>query len=104
MDPMSAQPFHYRRLEPDGFELYSVGWNGSDDGGLPGHQEEHAFFNYAPKGKHHPDDMLWRVDGRSETLPILLIDANEGEDDASSPMMDIEMMKRYGLLPMGFDE
>jgi hypothetical protein len=48
--------------------------------------------------------MLWRVDGRSETLPILVIDANEGEDDASSPMMDIEMMKRYGLLPMGFDE
>ena len=104
MDPMSAQPFHYRRLEPDGFELYSVGWNGSDDGGLPGHQEEQPFFNYAPKGKHHPDDMLWRVDGRSETLPILLIDANEGEDDASSPMMDIEMMKRYGLLPMDFEE
>ena len=33
-DPMSSQPFHYRRLGSDGFELYSVGWNGKDEGGF----------------------------------------------------------------------
>ena len=33
LDPMSGQPFHYRKLGNDGFEFYSVGWNGKDDSG-----------------------------------------------------------------------
>ena len=41
-DPMSGELLHYRQ-EPDGFLLYSVGWNGVDDGapeldGMPGAQ------------------------------------------------------------------
>jgi len=32
-DVVDGQPLHYRRL-PDGrFLLYSIGWNGKDDGG-----------------------------------------------------------------------
>ncbi|HTJ01130.1 MAG TPA: hypothetical protein VL527_19760 [Dongiaceae bacterium] len=33
IDPMSGQPFHYRREGADGFLLYSVGKDGVDDGG-----------------------------------------------------------------------
>lgn len=32
-DPMSAQPFHYERTADGRFRLWSVGWNGKDDGG-----------------------------------------------------------------------
>lgn len=31
-DPMSGEDFKYKRLK-DGYELYSLGWNGRDDGG-----------------------------------------------------------------------
>jgi hypothetical protein len=38
-DVITGQPLHYRRT-PDGlFVLYSVGWNGRDDGGIPGTKE-----------------------------------------------------------------
>lgn len=32
-DIITAQPFHYRRTSDGKFVLYSVGWNGTDDGG-----------------------------------------------------------------------
>lgn len=32
-DVISGEPLHYRRTAPDQFVLYSVGWNGTDDGG-----------------------------------------------------------------------
>jgi hypothetical protein len=32
-DIINAQPFHYRRTSDGKFVLYSVGWNGTDDGG-----------------------------------------------------------------------
>lgn len=32
-DPMSGQPFHYERTADGRFRLWSVGWNGKDDGG-----------------------------------------------------------------------
>ena len=35
-DLIGAQPLHYRRTEDGKFPLYSVGWNETDDGGLPG--------------------------------------------------------------------
>jgi len=101
-DPMSSQPFHYRRLGSDGFELYSVGWNGKDEGGFPGLLPVHwrdRSWNY----EDEPDDVLWRVEGREETFPVVLREPEDDEDE-SSMMQDIEMMKRYGLLPEGFDD
>ncbi len=35
-DIIGGQPLHYRRTEVGKFLLYSVGWNETDDGGLPG--------------------------------------------------------------------
>ncbi len=32
-DPMSGQPFHYERTADGRFRLWSIGWNGKDDGG-----------------------------------------------------------------------
>ena len=90
LDPMTQAPFKYKRLEGDGFEIYSVGWNGRDDQGISSKSG-----GYFLEGL--PDDLLWRVEGSSVKLPIL----KETIDD---PKIDIEMMKRYGLLPMGDEE
>ena len=35
-DIIGGEPLHYRRTEDGKFLLYSVGWNETDDGGLPG--------------------------------------------------------------------
>jgi hypothetical protein len=35
-DIVNGQPLHYRRTDDGKFLLYSVGWNETDDGGLPG--------------------------------------------------------------------
>jgi len=35
-DIIGGQPLHYRRAADGAFILYSVGWNGQDDGGVPG--------------------------------------------------------------------
>ena len=35
-DIINGQPLHYRRTQDGNFVLYSVGWNETDDGGLPG--------------------------------------------------------------------
>jgi hypothetical protein len=34
LDPMNNQPFHYHRTDDGWFQLYSVGLNGQDDGGV----------------------------------------------------------------------
>jgi len=34
-DVINSQPLHYHRTEKGTFLLYSVGWNGQDDGGVP---------------------------------------------------------------------
>jgi hypothetical protein len=34
-DVINGQPLHYRRTENGRFLLYSIGWNGKDDGGAP---------------------------------------------------------------------
>ncbi|MBI5802294.1 MAG: hypothetical protein HZA92_16410 [Verrucomicrobia bacterium] len=39
LDPMSGQPFHYERTADGRFRLWSVGWNGKDDGGAVGLRE-----------------------------------------------------------------
>jgi len=35
-DIIGGQPLHYRRTESGKFLLYSIGWNETDDGGVPG--------------------------------------------------------------------
>jgi hypothetical protein len=35
-DIIGGEPLHYRRTDDGKFLLYSVGWNETDDGGLPG--------------------------------------------------------------------
>lgn len=52
-DIIKGGPLHYRRSDEDRFALYSIGWNGVDDGGEPG---------LTDKGKHDPvkGDWLWR--------------------------------------------
>jgi hypothetical protein len=35
-DAITGEPFKYRRTDGSHFVLYSLGWNGKDDGGLPG--------------------------------------------------------------------
>jgi hypothetical protein len=35
-DPLTGETYHYRRLSDAAFVLYSVGWDGKDDGGKPG--------------------------------------------------------------------
>ena len=86
LDPMSGQPFHYRKLGNDGFEFYSVGWNGEDDSGFPGDlSRDRGLFN----DEGMPDDVLWRVEGSEETLPVVLTEPEKEED----------IFKKYGLLP-----
>lgn len=41
-DPMSGQPFRYRRLDNGWFQLWSVGANGRDDGGVMKDRENDA--------------------------------------------------------------
>ena len=77
LDPMSGQPFHYRKLGNDGFEFYSVGWNGKDDSGFPGDlSRDHGLFD----DEGMPDDVLWRVEGSEETLPVVLTELEKEED------------------------
>lgn len=35
-DVISGKPYKYRRTSDGQFVLYSVGWDGTDDGGMPG--------------------------------------------------------------------
>jgi hypothetical protein len=35
-DPITGEPYKYRRADDGRFVLYSVGWNEKDDGGVPG--------------------------------------------------------------------
>jgi hypothetical protein len=35
LDVLTGQPLRYRRIDTNRFELYSLGWNGTDEGGRP---------------------------------------------------------------------
>ena len=35
-DVITGQPLNYRRTDDNQYLLYSVGWNQTDDGGVPG--------------------------------------------------------------------
>jgi hypothetical protein len=52
-DIINGQPLHYRRTDDGKFLLYSVGWDGRDDDGLP--EDFKPFFQLKPAG-----DWVWR--------------------------------------------
>ena len=52
-DVIGGQPLHYRRTAEGGYVLYSVGWNGADDGGRVGQGE-----NAIQEG-----DWVWMIHG-----------------------------------------
>lgn len=56
-DVIGGGPLHYRRTAEGGYVLYSVGWNGKDDGGQVG-QGEKAL---------QEDDWVWMIHGGSES-------------------------------------
>jgi hypothetical protein len=61
LDPMNNQPFHYQRTDDGWFQLYSVGLNGQDDGGV--------FI--VKKGKKEEDlDWPWPVPSRQTKKTI----------------------------------
>tara|TARA_Y100001934_G_scaffold279052_1_gene381821 strand:- start:1055 stop:1270 length:216 start_codon:yes stop_codon:yes gene_type:complete len=38
-DLFDRKPIHYKRVNDDSFELYSVGWNMKDEGSIPAKKE-----------------------------------------------------------------
>lgn len=62
LDPMSGISFTYKQLSKDSFEIYSVGWNGRDDGG-----------NRAKKHRKddtvQTDDFLWVIGDATKGIP-----------------------------------
>ena len=54
-DIVNGQPLRYRRTEDGNFLLYSVGWNGKDDGGKPEPAKYFYFAMAEPTG-----DWVWR--------------------------------------------
>jgi hypothetical protein len=63
-DIINGQPLHYRRTENGRFLLYSVGWNGTDDGGIVARQKKTEYsYEKAPDGKAPLDkssgDWVW---------------------------------------------
>ena len=53
-DVIGGQPLKYHRTDNGQFALYSVGWNGTDDGGAVFPPEDSSFGNESGKG-----DWVW---------------------------------------------
>jgi hypothetical protein len=61
-DIITGEPLHYRRTENGNFLLYSVGWNGKDDGGVPPQERnfDDLFFHERETG----GDWVWMFPAR----------------------------------------
>ena len=83
-DPMTHEPWHYRRDEERGFRLYTVGKNGRDDGGE---------FERRSNVK---DDILWSVEAVTPKLPEFELmspsELNELEERMKRKMREYEHM------------
>ncbi len=64
MDPFSDKPVIYRKID-DGFTLYSVGFDFTDDGGTPGRDRKGRPNNWAETG----DAVFWPIPKPPETSP-----------------------------------
>lgn len=53
-DVTEGRPLHYRTSPDHGFVLYSIGWNGKDDGGEPGRKANGAWDSNA-------GDWVWKL-------------------------------------------
>ncbi|HWL51810.1 MAG TPA: hypothetical protein VNQ90_05215 [Chthoniobacteraceae bacterium] len=62
-DLVTGEPLHYRRTENGRFLLYSVGWNGTDDGGRTFFSKQKRRFFTLPKG-----DWIWPLPDESSEL------------------------------------
>jgi hypothetical protein len=67
MDPMTRQALAYRKSSETGFEIYSVGMNGVDDGGR---RIERPKRNQTSP----PDDLLWSISEFPTQLPAFHVD------------------------------
>ena len=87
-DPMIDEPLKYQRTN-DGYEIYSVGINGKDEKGF-------RQLNHNRHQEVSEDDLLWIVGEKSKLLPAVTLRPKP----ANNNLMDTEMMKRYGLMPI----
>jgi hypothetical protein len=99
IDWMDGQPLRYRLREDGTFVLYSVGEDGIDQGGEPDRSSEAI-------GWQRDQDFVWPQPAPMDEVATADAEAvaeatvREAKGSASSAArMDIEMMKRYGLLP-----
>ena len=76
-DPMTHEPWHYRRDEERGFRLYTVGKNGRDDGG------------------ESQDDILWSVEAVAPKLPEFEY-MSPSELNELEERMEREMREKFG--------
>lgn len=67
MDPMTHQKLAYTKKGSEGFEIYSVGMNGVDEGGR--HIRRPKRSQPDP-----PDDLLWSIGGPANGLPTFHIE------------------------------
>ena len=83
-DPMTHEPWHYRRDEERGLRLYTVGKNGRDDGGE------------FERGSNVKDDILWSVEAVTPKLPEFELmspsELNELEERLEREMREYEHM------------
>jgi hypothetical protein len=56
-DVVDGQPLHYHRMSDGRFRLYSIGWNGKDDGGVVG-------LNIAGRVNPQLGDWVWQYSAR----------------------------------------
>ncbi len=77
IDPMTRSPLPYQRLGKHGFEIYSAGLNGKDEGGRSTQKQRHK-----PGGDAAPDtdDILWRVLGDAADIPSFEENEPKGMD------------------------
>ncbi len=57
MDVIGGQPLRYLRTPEGGYVLYSLGWNGTDEGGQPGSGDDAI----------RRGDWVWRIRGGAES-------------------------------------
>jgi len=64
-DVIEGRPLHYRVSPDQGFVLYSIGWNGKDDGGEPGRKANGVWDSNA-------GDWVWKLSrsGAAATPPV----------------------------------
>ncbi len=60
-DVINGEPLHYRRQTTNTFLLYSVGWDGKDDGGV-GAMRMQAASEKTPQPSAAPADWVWPMD------------------------------------------